>query len=77
MAKKWVQIRVTEQTHADLTAMVRSLELARQKGQVDLPNVDGEISLSDMIDRLIAHVRNDRRRKRETVVRKRQRTVAQ
>lgn len=73
MEKEWVMIRVERSVHADLVRLRDSLESARRAGQVQLVGDDEQLSLSRMIERLIGHLENDRRRMREARARARQR----
>lgn len=76
MAKEWVMVRVERHVHEALLDLVAGLETARICGMVCLPDVDGPLSASQMIARLIKHLRNDRRRMREAQARKRARLRA-
>lgn len=73
MEKDWVMVRIERSVHAALVELRDSLETARQRGQVDLPEHDDGVSLSQMVARLISHLCNDRRRMREARARARQR----
>lgn len=73
MEKEWVMVRLERSVHGDLMQLRDSLETARQRGQVDLPEHEDGVSLSQMVARLIRHLCNDRRRMREARARARQR----
>lgn len=63
MAQRWIMVRLRQQTHDDLVALRESLLKAFYSGRCNAPELSDGISLSDMIDRLIRHIRNDQRRK--------------
>lgn len=75
MAEKWVMVRLKEETHARLKQMRDRLEDAYQRSLIDLPYEGGLVSLDEMVARLIRHVDNDQRRKRESKKRVRARSL--
>lgn len=73
MGKRWVMVRIERSVHDQLVALRDSLERARIGGQVHIPEADGPLSLSEIVARLVKHVKNDRRRMREAAARRRAR----
>lgn len=67
MGKQWQNIRVELRVYVALWDMIARLEKARSSGHPGLEDLPAqEISFSQMIERLIRHVDNDQRRKRES-----------
>lgn len=66
MDPEWIMVRLRREVHARLSARAHQLEVARQMGGVQLPDNDGPLSLSDMVERMLDHMDNDSRRKRES-----------
>jgi hypothetical protein len=78
VAKNWIMVRLTPDTHEALYRVRESLRIAEEMGLVELPTDDRDrVSLNSVIARLIAmYDRHAERRRRSAARRRRAREPA-
>jgi DNA polymerase IIIc chi subunit len=64
--QEYVMVRMRVEDHARLAAMRERFLEARSNGHPAIQSVDPDLSLSRFIARLVAHVENDQRRKKQS-----------